>query len=610
MTTRVRPLRLVGVVAVAAVVAATVQFSSPQSVQAAPVTCTGTVKVFDGRADGTLWYYEHRAPATGDYSWAGGRQIGAGFAGPTVASVDGYVYLVTSAGQLRRYRYGTTSWLDAGGTVMGTGWQAWSGDRRNKLTADTKGRLYTVDATGALVMFDSTVPTWNATAGIPLDLGWTGDRVIAAGDGVLYRLDDDTGRLTRYRYDADAQRISVPTPVAAGGWQTFERVYSPGGDILYGITGGTMYWYRYDADNGAWANGGNGRVVGAGWTNRVSVTAATSTCSIPPAPVVEPVTPVEADPARALELSGGAGNFSYLYRDAQGRAVEARDNGDALTRVTVGTKTFAGDLSSATSRDAAGTEQLLGVDATGALWLSEGTGTFGAWRPFGKGMRRAALTEAFAAADPVQALAVDGRGGLWWRMRSAPHHRWLPWQRVPGEVTDFELVASGPGGAYGASVFEWFTLERSGNTVTLQEGELPEDFESVAPAEVTSLPATLFARQTGTGAPVSWGPLPTLPTTLTQAPMSATQLGNGQLAVAGVGADGYVYVTTGDAETGQYLQWQRVGEKATGAVALVAPLAGEADLAYRGQDGKLYHYVAPVAAGSTAPLVFTGKGRA
>ena len=91
--------------------------------------------------------------------------------------------------------------------------------------------------------------------------------------------------------------------------------------------------------------------------------------------------------------------------------------------------------------------------------------------------------------------------------------------------------------------------------------------------------------------------------------MSATQLGNGQLGVTAVGTDGYVYVTTGSADTGEYHPWQRVGESATGAVQLTAPNATTVQLAFAGQDGKIYHFTATVTAGSTQPLVFIGQGR-
>lgn len=603
MNTGVGTLKRVSVMAVvAALVVVSVQFSSAPA-NAAPVTCTGTVRVFDGRADGSMYYYEHRAPATGDFSWTVGRLISVGFTGPTAASTDGTLYFVTSGGDLRRYRYDGTRW-DNGGVVIGTGWQGWHGNRRNPLTVDTKGRLYTVDQFGTLLMYDQTVSPWDAGKGIPLQYGWAGARVVAAGDGVLYRIDMN-GALSRYRYDADAQRLLSPAAPVGSGWQIFDQVFSPGGDVLYGTYNNNLYWYRYDADTGSWANNGYWRQVGSGWANRLAVSAVTSTCSIPATPAVAPVTPVAGSSTAPLQLSGNGGAFSYAYLDAQGRAVEARDNGDALTRTVLAGRTFAGDLSAATSRDPANTEELLGVDASGALWLAEGVGEFGPWQPFGKGMRRAVLTEAFAPSDPVQALAVDGAGGLWWRMRPAPYHRWMPWQLVARSVSDFSAAAAAPGGLYGVAGADWFTFERTGDTVRVQRDRLPADFDAVVPAETTALPATFFARQTSTGAPVSWGPLPQLPSSVTvRAPVTATQIGQDRVAVALLASDDNVYVTAGSPSTGAYDPWQRVGGKAATGPQLVA--GSTVELAFAGQDGRLYHFTAPVSAG---PLVFTGKGR-
>lgn len=587
---------------VAAAVVASVQFSTAPA-GAAPVTCSGTVRVFDGRADGSMYYYEHRAPTTGDFSWTAGRLISVGFTGPTAASTDGTLYFVTAGGDLRKYRYDGTRW-DNGGVVVGTGWQAWHGNRRNPLTVDTKGRLYTIDQSGTLLMYDQTLSRWDGGKGIPLRYGWGGARVVAAGDGILYRIDAN-GALSRYRYDADAQRFLSPTAPVGAGWQIFDQVFSPGGDVLYATYNNNLYWYRFDADAGTWANNGMWRQVGSGWGNRLAVSAVTSTCAIPASPAVAPVTPVAGSATAPLQLSGTGGNFSYAYRDDQGRAVEARDDGDTLTRTVLAGRTFAGDLSSATSRDPANTEALLGVDASGSVWLAEGAGPFGGWQPFGKGMRRAVLTEAFAPGDPVQALAVDAAGGLWWRMRPAPYHRWTPWQLVAKSVADFSVAASAPGGLYGVSGGDWFTFERTGDTVRVQRDALPADFDRVSAAEATAVPATFFARQTSTGAPASWGPLPALPASATvAAPMSATQIGQDRLAVTVLASDDYVYVSTGSPSTGVYDAWQRLDGKAAAGPQVVAGQAVE--VAFAGQDGRLYHYTAPVAAG---PLVFTGKGR-
>lgn len=620
-----RHLRSPGVLIAAALVAATLQVVGASAAVAAPVTCSGTAKVFDPRWDGSLWYYEHRAPATGDYNWAEGRRIGAGFTGPTVASADGTVYHVNAAGELRRYRYDGTRWTDGAGTVVGTGWQQWVTDGRLQLTADSRGRLFAVDQYGSLLMFDQSVPAWDPAKGIALDTGWFGDVLVGAGDDVLYRISETTGGITRYRYDRDAQRLTR-SPEYGTGWYGMTNVFSPGGDVLYGIANGTLYWYRYDADTATWANGGNGRVVGAGWGSVNSASAAPDTCSVPAPTPVGPATPAPPDPDRPFELSGAAQNFGYILRDAQGRAVELREISDTrLNSTPVGDRTFGSDLSAVTSRDDHMTEALAGLDASGSAWLTEGTGLFSpGWRPFGKGLTRLELTEALAPSDPLQAVAVDGVGGLWWRQRVSHNGQWLAWQRVGSGNVD--SVASGSDLAYGVRGDQWFMIARTDGPPAFRTGQLPAaaDVDGVIAAEATRTSPVLLARHVATGQPhylrgnaqgfqADWQALPPLTedgsVTLADQPMSATQLSSLQLGIAAVGSDGHAYVTRGTVGTGQFQPWQRVGEPVAGGVRLVTPYFQDLHLGYRGQDGKFYHYGALVP-NNTNPLDFTGGGRA
>jgi len=618
--------------AAAALAAGALQVTAPTPAQAVPVTCTGTAKVFWSLPSGALWYYEHRAPATGDYNWAAGRQIGAGFTGRTVASTDGAVYLVNAAGELRRYRYDGSRWTDGAGTVVGTGWQGLLTDGRYQLTADARGRLFAIDNYGVLMMFDETMSRWDFGKGIPLDLGWFGDRVVGGGDGILYRIGETSGELSRYRYDADSARLTRAT-AGAGNWTGLDPVLSPGGDVLYAAANGTLYWYRYDADTGTWANNGNGRVVGNGWHgSNGSVTAAPGTCTVPaPAPVA-PATPAAATTGSPLQLSGPAQYFGYAYRDTQGRAVELRETSDTtVSRTPVGTKTFVSDLSAATAQDQGITESLVGLDSSGTAWLSEGNWQFSAdWQPFGKGMTRVALTESFSPSYLPQAVGVDGSGTLWWRRQvSTPNGRgWLPWQQAAAGVTDFQSVASTGTGVYGVAGNRWFDVNRdsaNGNRIRYRDGALPQaaDVTQVTAAEVTYTSSVLvarlrssgqavFMRGSATGFDTAWQALPPLTAdgavTVADVPMSATELSTGAVAVAAVGSDSHVYVTNGRVSTGVFAPWQQVGAPIAGAPQLLTPNFQDVQLGYRGQDGKVYHYGA-LTPNNTNPLDFNGAGR-
>ena len=611
----------------AALAATTLQLTTSAPAQAAPVTCVGTAKVFWSLPSGALWYYEHRAPATGDYNWAGGRQIGAGFTGRTVASTDGTIYLVNAAGELRRYRYNGTTWTEGAGTVVGTGWQKLLTDGRYQLTADARGRLFAVDDYGTLMMFDSTLSRWDFGKGIALDQNWFGDRLLGAGDGILYRISASSGTLTRYRYDEDAQRLTT-TQAAAANWHGLDPVFSPGGDVLYGAANGTLYWYRFDADTGTWANGGNGRVVGDGWNgSNGSITATTGTCTVPAPAQVGAVTPAPATTGGPLQLSGPAQYYRATYRDTQGRAVQLRETSDTTVQAEVlGTTTFASDLSAATAQDQNLTRSLVGLDSSGTAWLSDNRGPI--WRQFGKGMKRIALTESISPSYGPQAIAVDGGGGLWWRRQShtPSSDGWMAWQRVTGDVSDFRNVAGAFDGAYGVSGDRWFDMfpdPANGYRIKYRDGVLPQSGEvtGVTAAEVTYTVRVLVAKQTASGQAVylrgsatgfesAWQALPTLPdaVTLTDAQISATELSTGALAIAAVGSDGYVYVTNGRVSTGAFLPWQRVGAPIAGAPQLITPNYQDVQLGYRGQDGKVYHYGA-LTPNNTNPLDFNGYGR-
>jgi hypothetical protein len=406
-------------------------------------------------------------------------------------------------------------------------------------------------------------------------------------------------------------------------------VFSPGGDVLYGTANGHLYWYRFDADTGTWANGGNGRVVGDGWDgSNSSITATTGTCAVPAPAQVGAVTPAPATTGGPLQLAGAAQHYRATYRDAQGRAVELRETSDTTVHAQVlGTTTFASDLSATTAQDQDSTRSLVGLDSSGTAWLSDNTGPV--WRRFGKGMKRLALTEGISPSYMPQAVGVDGSGGLWSRRQAHTYSSsgWMPWQRVTGGVSDFRNVAGAFDGAYGVSGDRWFDMfpdPANGYRTKFRDGVLPQSAEvtGVISGEVTYTARVLVAKQTASGEAVylrgsatgfepAWRALPALPggVTLSDAPMSATELAvTGALAIAAVGSDGYVYVTSGLTGTGAFAPWQRVGEPIAGAPQLVTPYFEEVQLGYRGQDGKVYHYGA-LTPNNTEPLSFYGFGR-
>lgn len=601
---------------------ATIQFTAAPPAQAAPVSCAGTVRVFDTRADGSLWYYEHRAPATGDWSWTDGRRIGAGFNGTTIASADGNIYYINSTGELRRYRYDGTKWTDGAGTLLSTGFRAYAGGTV-EASADARGRLFTMTRAdgGDLFSYDFAV----STTGRHADIAW-GEygMVVAAGDNVVYAR-NGYGRLFRFRYDPVSQRWTDHRREVGAGWDMFDKVFSPGGDVLYGIAGDTMYWYRFDADTGTWANGGNGRLVGRGWAGHFAVSATTNTCSVPAPPPIPPVTPLPATPNGPLATVGSQNpyaTYTFVYLDASGHAVAARDTSTGLTLTALGGPALVSDLTTSSMG-----MEVAGLDEWGTAWhASAAPFNTPVWTPMASA---GGVVKSLRLSD-YGMVGIDRSGRLLYRdFYLRPVGGWWDMSGPVGFTGELS-VGSNAASTYGVarrsdgSVHSFHVLRWGLNvskTEAYRSGPVPGAAEFDLPAAATvNDREMLVARHTTTARPyalfgvegawdATWTPLPALD--LAATPMTAAQVRNHSRAVAALGADGYVYVTgeTGD-QTREFRPWQRLGTtKAITPPTLTSPLRGDVEVAFRGTDGKLHHYTAEVQANWNAPFVFTGGPR-
>jgi hypothetical protein len=180
-----------------------------------------------------------------------------------------------------------------GGDKVGSGWQRYLDPAfRNQFTIDSEGRIYAVDANGALREFNwqPATKTWRNPAGDVIDTGWGKfDSITASGDGVLYARTPD-GNLFRFQYDHTANTWTQWDKPAGTGWNAYTAITSPGGDILYGS--GTMKsgkpvlrWHRYYSETDSWAPrdpDGLGAVLNdlIPWNNAYRVQATPNMCSL------------------------------------------------------------------------------------------------------------------------------------------------------------------------------------------------------------------------------------------------------------------------------------------------------------------------------------------
>ncbi|MFD4669996.1 tachylectin-related carbohydrate-binding protein [Lentzea sp. NPDC058450] len=285
MSKRLRSLCLTAAAAAGAVSAVTT------GTAAADPTCATVARVFTVQADGDLWLYEHAAPATGQFSWAGVRQVGWGWGGKTFAGPDGRVYNITTGGDLRRLRYNGTSWdtMPGGGQfqTIGWGWQKFlAAANRSKIAVDADGVFYTLEGDQLRWWrYDEQAGGWAPGSGRVLDTAWGDfDAIAVSGKGGL-QAQDAAHALHHFRYDAATEQFVVYDVVPEAGWEGHGTLFSPGGDIYYSVRSdtGELRWNRFTEGTG-WQSV-LGSVIGWGWGTDVDVTASTDDCSItPPAP--------------------------------------------------------------------------------------------------------------------------------------------------------------------------------------------------------------------------------------------------------------------------------------------------------------------------------------
>lgn len=130
----------------------------------------------------------------------------------------------------------------------------------NRITVDETGRIYIVDDKGLLKVYlwNNTEKKWLNPSGDVVAKGWGQyDSTTAGGAGVLYAR-KATGELIRFRYHPESQRFVQSAKQVGTGGNGFKRIFSPGGDVLYGVCPDrVMPWYRYIESTDSWVDGDN-----------------------------------------------------------------------------------------------------------------------------------------------------------------------------------------------------------------------------------------------------------------------------------------------------------------------------------------------------------------
>ncbi|MFC3894558.1 tachylectin-related carbohydrate-binding protein [Lentzea rhizosphaerae] len=643
MTKKLRPLALSAALTASVVTALTAGAGTASAGLCGPVA-----NIFTVQADGDLWHYRHSGVRDGSFSWAGATQVGWGWGGKTFAGPNGWLFNITTGGELRRLRYNGSGWdtFPGGGQydTIGWGWEKFVQDR-SKITIDSDGSIYTLEGDQLRWwFFDHQQRAWAPGSGRVLDTGWGRfDAIVASGQGSI-KGRDDRGVLHHFRYDRVSERFALyETWQHNLTWTTHTRLLSAGGDVYYTVLGdGRLVWNSYSE---YWSDGWKtsaGSTVGTGWGTDVDVTATTSDCKYES---------LYWTPRNPVVQDQGAMPISYLNPSGTRHLVRVTPDNGLTDLHEVGTEgwsaqpfggTFTG-VSNVVAGEAPGTEMIGATQLqTGDVVLNT-LGANGQWQGFQslKGAMRVAPALVRRQDGTLVVYAMGDHasdrgpyeGQLYYR-KQLPNGDFLAWKRfssglvveTPSVITRGDEVT-----IVARTVSNWNTVFRAvGDRVPVEVERTPyvvgprpklvkdaQDRIMIVdvgwrPGESAGLGVFVLKEKVDrSGFESTWTFLPDLP----GAPDSesrqvdAVYLPNGALAVSLTGNGGKVYVTTSKgAGSTEFHPWQQVsGDGEFTEPTSTRMVNGSLSVAAVTSGGSYFLYEASVSQDPAAALSFTGR---
>ncbi|GAA3994187.1 hypothetical protein GCM10022247_12230 [Allokutzneria multivorans] len=567
---------------VAATVASTLVLSG--AAQAAPspapkapqqeLTCSSTIRTLGVDPNGGLWLNNHLDPANGEARWGENRLLGGGWTGRTIAGPDGSVYAFIKEGEIHRWRWNGNGWDapppgQAFDVIARGEWvkKFLTPEFRNRVAFDGFNHMYTVEANGELWVnpYNAQTRVWGPAR--MLAKGW--DRynaIFTTFDGVIYGR-DNAGKLFRHHYNAATQRWidEAGVEIGNGGWQEFTRLFSPGGDIVYGMTkNGELKWHRVTNNK---LDPRSGKVLISNWTADADITAFTNQC--PPSPPLIPGRPDvwRKDHGRTtLSVSpDGRIHHSFVSNDRLVADAIQRTPSELNLEVHLARGHDGANGAPAFGQSADGTQHLVTHNVDSDMQRS----TFGTtWQPGDALNGRMAGEPALIRnnRNELSIYAFDGGGWLWHRTQVGQNGAFGPWRKlsVYPETTNF--VAEAPAVLRAGENNRVFGLDKWGG---IQYVDLAAD-------HVPST-GTVWRKL---ASDVTFASRPTV-----------TELPGGGQAVVARGTDGKVRVITGSNKWDGFKNstWTVVGDRAfAGEPQVVASPNGVPAISAKGADGALY----------------------
>ncbi|MFI6102115.1 hypothetical protein ACIA8G_41740 [Lentzea sp. NPDC051213] len=644
MKKKLRPLVLTAALAASVATAVTVGAGTAAAAQCGPVA-----NIFTMQADGDLWLYQHGDPAGGSFSWAGAKQVGWGWGGKTFAGPNGWLFNITTGGELRRLRYNGSGWdTQPGGgqyETIGWGWQKFvESANRGKITVDADGSFYTLEGDQLRWWnYNHGMRAWEPGSGRVLDTGWGQFRMIAAsGQGGL-KASDSTYVLHHFRYDRVSERFVRYETEHRFTWQASTKLFSAGGDVFYTVrpNSGELMWNSYSENSDDGWKITVGREVGHGWGTDIDITATTNDCRqddywLPRNPVVED----QGDMPIAYVSPSGAAHLVRVTPD--NRLTDLRDSGLGHWVFHPFSGEFSG-ISNVVPGPSAGTETFGTTRfVTGDVEVNT-LGANGQWQGFQslKGAMRTAPALVRRPDGTLVAYAMgdhgSGEGHLHYR-EQLPNGDFLPWKQfgrglfvgTPSVISRGDQVTIVGRRTDNTNVV--FRTQADG--VPREISQLPH-FVGTKPKLVQTAQGRLmvvdvgprFGEGAGLGAFViheladrsrfedTESFLPDLPGTpdSESRQLDAMVLPNGALAVSLTANGGEVYVTTskGAADSAEFHPWQQVSAEGLG-VEFTEPTSMRIDVGILSvaavtSGGSYYLFGASVPQDPATPLSFNGR---
>ncbi|WNV89008.1 tachylectin-related carbohydrate-binding protein [Umezawaea sp. Da 62-37] len=567
---------------------APILLTSPQIASAdTTLVCRSGVSVYTTRPNGDFYIHQHEEPETGLISWTGGAQQGTDWHGKTFAGPDGIIYNITDTGALNRFRW-APGWENGGAVQqIGSDWGVFTtAEYRNRITVDETGRIYAVNEAGQLKSYLWMGTEWANPDGDVVDTGWGQyDLIVAAGNGVIFARKPN-GDLFRYRYHTESQRWIQYNLSVDSGWDIFSKVFSPGGDLLYGIradgdgSDGDLLWYRYLEDTNTWVDSGVGKFIGSGWQNDEDTVAISDGCKLSATPFPQRVTAAPRPLAPTRAVLGRNSVPHYFYTNNLGQQIHLSQP-DPTNPQTIDYWTPLGsELTNTPSVVTGQTGRLLsfalGQDGDTRSTLEPETGFIGLEPVSIGGWTSGPADFARNSSGIIRGFAVDANGKLWTRTQSAvdgPFAGWRDLGTISGGLSDFVVIPSG-------TAFEIVGRAVNGNVKAARFTTTLAAWRNVAGGAIAGRPAALVnpdgrlqvyatrtdgtvatQRETATGFPGTWQTITGL--TANGAPAAVTG-GSGVVKVAVRGNDNYIYTTEQTAPGGTaYRAWTALADNQT-----------------------------------------------